>query len=389
MKQPKISLIVIYNNAGNLKECLESILKQTFSDFEVICVNNASSDNAEEIVKEFAKKDERFKLINLSSNNEVKLAKQIGLGVAGGDFVCFIDGGDVISENFVKNLYFSVLPSDKIEPENNHLYRRTFLENDNDIIQIIQDKLKSEIVKTEEIIQQQKEEINKEFDKFYRTNIETIKNSSYEVTCRFNQLEKLFYDKDYQNNKKIENIIEELKNNNQENTKQIYEDISKIYDYINSEINKKGCEINTVYEEISKNYHYTEELVSNKKSEVSEIYNNDKNAIWQKMYDLEKEIIVRYVTIKRLLDTQIDELNAPNNSEYTSKKLSESLDKIYSRLNDTSTMFYEELSKFYRELNDKLLKQQEKEKTAFENQIALLRNEFDAKIEALKNELKK
>lgn len=389
MKQPKISLIVIYNNANNLKESFESIVKQSFTDIEIICVNNASADNAEEIAGEFAANDARFKLISLPLSNEVKFAKQVGLGIAGGDFVCFIKGGEVITEDFVKDLYFSILPSEKLEPKNNHLYRRAFLENDNDITQIIQDKINAEIEKSEEVINKQKQEINEEFNKFYRTNIETIKNSSYEVTCRFNQLEKLFYEKDHENSKKIENAIEELKNNNQNSTKQIYEDISKIYDYINSEINKKGCEINSVYDEISKNYHYTEELVAGKKAEVSEFFNNDKNAIWQKMYDLEKEIIIRYVNIKRLLDTQIDEINAPNNSEYTNKTLSESLDKIYFRLNDTSTMFYEELSKIYKEMNDKLMKQKDEEKIFFENRLTDLRNEFDKKIEALKKELQK
>lgn len=389
MKQPKISLIVIYNNANNLKECFESIVKQSFADIEIICVNNSSTDNAAEITGEFAANDARFKLISLPLSNEAKFAKQAGLGIASGDFVCFINGGEVITEDFVKDLFFSILPSEKLEPKNNHLYRRAFLENDNDITQIIQDKINAEIEKSEEVINKQKQEINEEFNKFYRTNIETIKNSSYEVTCRFNQLEKLFYEKDHENSKKIENAIEELKNNNQNSTKQIYEDISKIYDYINSEINKKGCEINSVYDEISKNYHYTEELVAGKKAEVSEFFNNDKNAIWQKMYDLEKEIIIRYVNIKRLLDTQIDEINAPNNSEYTNKTLSESLDKIYFRLNDTSTMFYEELSKIYKEMNDKLMKQKDEEKIFFENRLTDLRNEFDKKIEALKKELQK
>lgn len=389
MKQPKISLIVIYNNANNLKESFESIAKQSFTDIEVICINNASADNAEEIAGKFAENDDRFKLISLPLSSEIKFAKQAGLGIASGDFICFINGGEVITEDFIKNLYFTVLPSEKVEPKNNHLYRRAFLENDNDITQIIQDKINAELEKSEEVINKQKQEINEEFNKFYQTNIETIKNSSYEVICRFNQLEKLFYEKDYEYSKKIEDSVNELKNNNQNNTKQVYEDISKIYDYINSEINKKGCEINAVYNEISKNYHYTEELVAGKKAEVSEFFNNDKNAIWQKMYDLEKEIVVRYVTIKRLLDTQIDELNSPNNSEYTSKTLSESLDKIYSRLNDTSTMFYEELSKIYKELNDKLMKQKDEEKIFFENRLTDLRNEFDKKIEALKKELQK
>ncbi len=389
MKQPKISLIVIYSNAVHLKECLESIVRQSFSDIEVICVNNASKDNAQEIVQEFSKTDNRFKLINLPLENELKFAKQAGLGVASGDFVCFISGYEVLNENYIKEMYFSVLPSEKTEPENNHLYRRAFLENDSDIAQIIKEKIQNEIVKSDEVLKKQKEEINEEFNKFYQINIETIKNSSYEITCRFNQLEKLFYEKDYEYNKKAEELLSELKNCNQENNKQIYEDISKVYDYINSEINKKGCEINAIYEEISKNYHYTEELAENKKNELSVYINNDKNAIWQKMYDLEKEIIVRYVNIKRVFDTQLDEINSGENSEYTSKIISENFDKIYSHLSNTSQMFYEELSKIYREMNDKLMKKNAEEKLYFENKLSELRNEFNAKLQALKEEIKR
>lgn len=398
MKQPKISLIVIYNNSENLENCLESLVKQSFSDIEIICVNNASNDNAEEIAKNFAIEDTRIKLISLPVVNENVFAKQVALGVAGGEFVCFINSSKVVEIDFVKDLYLALTNEKMIDIQENHLYRRTFLENDEEISQLIQDKVVSELEKSSSVIKEQKNTIKNEFDKFYQQNVETIKNNSYEITCRFNQLEKVFYEKDYENQQKVNNTINELYSRNDSTVKQIYDDISKIYDYINSEINKKGCEINNVYDEISKNYQYTEQLVSNRNNEFIDIANNGKDELWKRLSELEKEIIVRYVNMKRLLDMQTDEIDSKlkasqsgNVAEYNlvdmEKNLSENLDKMYQHINSASSMFYEELSKIYREMNEKLIRKSEEDKYLMEQKVSELKNEFDAKLEALRKEI--
>lgn len=398
MKSPKVSLILIYDKQDNLKECLNSLIMQSFKDIEIICINNASKDEAENIVKELSLNEERIKLICMPMPEDNISAKKIALGVAGGDFVCFVNSSEIYDTDFVRELYLKSIEENLINTKENHFYRRSFLENDEEIAQIINDKVNQEIQKYKSVIDNQNDSIKNEFNKFYQNNVETIKNNSYEILCRFNQLEKVFYDRDYQNQIKNNELINEVSSKNQDLTKQIYDDIAKVYDYINSEINKKGMEINRVYDEISKNYQYTEKLVFDKNNETSSIINNGKDDIWNKMSELEKEIIVRYVNLKRLLDIQIDEvdskLKALNNgslSEYKvidiEKTVTESIDKMYEHMNNISSIFYEELTKIYKDMNEKLCQKSEENKYFLEQKITELRNEFDEKLKNLKKEI--
>ena len=398
MKSPKVSLILIYDKQDNLKECLNSLIMQSFKDIEIICINNASKDEAENTVKELSLNEERIKLICMPMPEDNISAKKIALGVAGGDFVCFVNSSEIYDTDFVRELYLKSIEENLINTKENHFYRRSFLENDEEIAQIINDKVNQEIQKYKSVIDNQNDSIKNEFNKFYQNNVETIKNNSYEILCRFNQLEKVFYDRDYQNQIKNNELINEVSSKNQDLTKQIYDDIAKVYDYINSEINKKGMEINRVYDEISKNYQYTEKLVFDKNNETSSIINNGKDDIWNKMSELEKEIIVRYVNLKRLLDIQIDEvdskLKALNNgslSEYKvidiEKTVTESIDKMYEHMNNISSIFYEELTKIYKEMNEKLCQKSEENKHFLEQKITELRNEFDEKLKNLKKEI--
>ncbi len=398
MKSPKVSLILIYDKQDNLKECLNSLIMQSFKDIEIICINNASKDEAENIVKELSLNEERIKLICMPMPEDNISAKKIALGVAGGDFVCFVNSSEIYDTDFVRELYLKSIEENLINTKENHFYRRSFLENDEEIAQIINDKVNQEIQKYKSVIDNQNDSIKNEFNKFYQNNVETIKNNSYEILCRFNQLEKVFYDKDYQNQIKNNELINEVSSKNQDLTKQIYDDIAKVYDYINSEINKKGMEINRVYDEISKNYQYTEKLVFDKNNETSSIINNGKDDIWNKISELEKEIIVRYVNLKRLLDIQIDEvdskLKALNNgslSEYKvidiEKTVTESIDKMYEHMNNISSIFYDELTKIYKEMNEKLCQKSEENKYFLEQKITELRNEFDEKLKNLKKEI--
>ena len=68
---PKISVIVpVYNVEKYLKQCLDSILNQTFKDFECICVNDGSKDSSLSILQEYANKDSRIKIINQEKINK-------------------------------------------------------------------------------------------------------------------------------------------------------------------------------------------------------------------------------------------------------------------------------------------------------------------------------
>jgi glycosyltransferase involved in cell wall biosynthesis len=103
---PKISVIVpIYNVEKYLKECLDSILLQTFSDFELILVNDCSSDDSATICKEYASKDTRIKLVNKPQNEGLPLARKTGFENSVGNFIINIDGDDWVEHTILDILY--------------------------------------------------------------------------------------------------------------------------------------------------------------------------------------------------------------------------------------------------------------------------------------------
>ncbi len=102
---PLFSIIVpIYNVELYLKECLDSILSQTFNDFELILVNDGSTDNSGNIAKEYKNKYNNIKLIN-KENGGLSSARNAGLKKAIGDFLLFIDSDDMlVNENVLYNI---------------------------------------------------------------------------------------------------------------------------------------------------------------------------------------------------------------------------------------------------------------------------------------------
>lgn len=94
-----ISIIIpFYNTEKYIEQCLESVLEQTFDDFEAICVSDGSTDKSEDIVREYADKDSRFKLIQLKKGN-AGTARNAGLNQVAGEFVMFLDSDDVLADN--------------------------------------------------------------------------------------------------------------------------------------------------------------------------------------------------------------------------------------------------------------------------------------------------
>lgn len=91
---PKLSVILpVYNTEKYLPKCLDSILNQTFEDFEVICVNNNSTDNSLEILSEHAQEDKRIKIISKQNQGQA-VSKNVGLQNSNGEFVYFVDSDD-------------------------------------------------------------------------------------------------------------------------------------------------------------------------------------------------------------------------------------------------------------------------------------------------------
>ncbi|EEW93692.1 glycosyltransferase family 2 protein [Granulicatella elegans] len=99
-----ISVIVpVYNVEEYLEECLESIRQQTFTDIEVILVNDGSTDSSKEICERFCQVDNRFKLIN-QENQGQSVARNRGVKESVGQFIMFVDSDDVINTNVLEVL---------------------------------------------------------------------------------------------------------------------------------------------------------------------------------------------------------------------------------------------------------------------------------------------
>ena len=88
-------IIPVYNVADYLEECLESVLSQTFTDFEAICINDGSTDRSQEILDAFADLDSRFIVVS-KANGGLSSARNAGLSIARGDIVMFLDSDDVL-----------------------------------------------------------------------------------------------------------------------------------------------------------------------------------------------------------------------------------------------------------------------------------------------------
>ncbi len=103
---PKVSVIIpVYNTEKYIRKCLDSVCNQTLSDIEIICVNDCSPDNSLEILKEYAQKDNRIKIIDFKENKGAAVARNKGIDEATGEFVGFVDSDDFIDLDFYEKLY--------------------------------------------------------------------------------------------------------------------------------------------------------------------------------------------------------------------------------------------------------------------------------------------
>lgn len=109
MEVPNISVIIpLYNAKEYIGKCLDSLLAQTFQNFEVIVVNDCSTDKSADIVESFKEKfGERLKLTNTEKNSGGCgfVPRNVGLGLASGEYVFFVDADDYLAENALTILY--------------------------------------------------------------------------------------------------------------------------------------------------------------------------------------------------------------------------------------------------------------------------------------------
>ena len=99
-----ISVIVpVYNVEEYLEECLESVQNQTYTNFEVILVNDGSTDNSKEICERYCKQDTRFHLLN-QENQGQSAARNHGVTASKGELITFVDSDDVLSIKYLEIL---------------------------------------------------------------------------------------------------------------------------------------------------------------------------------------------------------------------------------------------------------------------------------------------
>jgi len=111
MSNPKISVIVpAYNSSDYIRQCIDSLQVQRFTDFEVIVVNDGSTDDTLEIVRELQEKDSRIILIN-QANQGQGTARNNGLNKACGDTVLFLDADDYYAEDTLEIMYTALINS--------------------------------------------------------------------------------------------------------------------------------------------------------------------------------------------------------------------------------------------------------------------------------------
>lgn len=120
--KPLFSVLVAnFNKAQFIKECLDSLLAQTFKNFEVIIVDDASTDNSLEVINDFVNKDARFKLFENKENKGVGFTKKRMIGEASADICGILDSDDYLAENAFQKMYEAHLQN----PEASIIYSST------------------------------------------------------------------------------------------------------------------------------------------------------------------------------------------------------------------------------------------------------------------------
>lgn len=103
---PSISVVIpCYNVEKYLSECLDSVLNQTFKDFEIICVEDCSTDKTKQILQQYAKKHKNITVFYNETNQGQAISRNIGIKNSHGKYICFVDSDDYIRKDCLETLY--------------------------------------------------------------------------------------------------------------------------------------------------------------------------------------------------------------------------------------------------------------------------------------------
>ncbi len=103
---PKVSVIVpVYNVEPYLRKCLDSVINQSLTDIEIICVDDASTDDSSAIVTEYAARDPRIKILRHRTNRGLGAARNSGMAIATGKYINFVDSDDWMERTALELMY--------------------------------------------------------------------------------------------------------------------------------------------------------------------------------------------------------------------------------------------------------------------------------------------
>lgn len=107
-----VSIIIpIYNTSQFLKQCLDSVCSQTYSNIEILLINDGSNDNSEDICLEYRRKDNRIKYF-YKENSGLSDARNYGINEASGDFIYFVDSDDFVEKDLIQHCVKQILEYD-------------------------------------------------------------------------------------------------------------------------------------------------------------------------------------------------------------------------------------------------------------------------------------
>ncbi|MBQ6394932.1 MAG: glycosyltransferase family 2 protein [Atopobiaceae bacterium] len=102
---PRVSIVIpVYNVEQWLPDCLDSVLAQTFADFEAICVDDCSPDGCHTILEDYSARDPRIRVMKLETNSGQGVARNVGFDASTGDYVYFLDSDDMVAPNALEEL---------------------------------------------------------------------------------------------------------------------------------------------------------------------------------------------------------------------------------------------------------------------------------------------
>lgn len=136
MSIPKVSIIVpIYNAGEYLTSCLDSLINQTLKEIEIICVLDCPTDGSDKIVKEFAEKDERIKIIKNEKNLHIGESRNKGIKAATGEFIGFSDNDDLSDTHLFEYLYTTAKKGNSVVSicRKDEFINETHITNKNDV----------------------------------------------------------------------------------------------------------------------------------------------------------------------------------------------------------------------------------------------------------------